>query len=247
MDHYSFFLVVSYETSFFSTEKCLAIVFILLGIKIPVLFPYHQSYKEVSKSLSWVMAGRFLPWCFLMSEYLIIRLTPEEGRRCESVCLTFRMVLVTKQNWSPTHPHYGGYGAALMTNSYGADGWSSLGPEPHWTLGRLNDFIIVDWGDMMSVPWNSLSLFPLPFFPLLFSLGCSSGVPNPFTNIINLRAILWLSVFHGCLIWAPEQYVSRWWVFHFKIVRLVWMDLFIDYIFICSLKPAFPRPFFCLM
>ncbi len=207
---------------------------------------YYQSYWEVSRSLSWVMAGHFLPWYLLMSEWLIIRLTPREGRRCESVCLTFRMGLVTKQNWSPTHPHYGSCGAALMTNSYRADRWSSLGPEPHWMLGRLNDFIIAGWGDKMSVPWNSLFSVS-PAFPSSAFLSWllkwsfkSFHKYNKFESDIVAISISWM------LDLGPKQYVPHSWIFLFIIVRPVLMDLFIDYIFMCSPKLAYPKHFFLL-
>lgn len=173
----------------------------------------YQSYCEFSRSLWQVTFSCGICSCL------------NSGRRCENVCLTFRTVLVTKQNWSPTHPHYGSCGAALMTNSYRADRWSSLGPEPHWTLGRLNDFIIAGWGDKMSVPWNSIFSVS-PAFPFSASLSWLSFKSfhkyNKFESDIVAISISWM------LDLGPKQYVAHSWIFHFIIVRLV-------YIYLCVL------------
>lgn len=47
-----------------------------------------------------------------------------------------------------------------------------------------------------SFPCLSLLFLPLVAAQIQFQI---------FANIIHLRAILWLSVFHGCLIWAPSN------------------------------------------
>lgn len=145
-------------------EKYWVIVFSPLNTEIAFFFSFINHTARFQKFV--VGHGRSV-FVYLL---LIMRLTPGEGWRCESVCLTFRTVLITKQTWSRTHPHYGGCGAALMTNSYGADCGSSLGAKPLWTPGKLNDFIIADWGDKTSVSWNSLFSLRLLFSQAEFQI-----------------------------------------------------------------------------